>query len=85
MISASWSSSAKSEQAQSLKHLHPDATETDPCLQGISLRAVRPPVVFIHPPLDVAQHPFCDNTIAGCLQNDLPAIQLKRVTHSLGA
>ncbi|QNI64092.1 hypothetical protein SynA1544_01154 [Synechococcus sp. A15-44] len=37
----------------------------------------------MHPQLDVAQHPFCDDTIAGCLQNNLPAIQLKRVTHFL--
>ena len=72
---------ARSDQIQSLKHLSPNAAETEPGLNGIGLAAVRPPVVFIKAPFDVTHHPFSDDTITGNFQKDLPAIQLKRVSH----
>lgn len=72
---------ARSDQVQSLKHLRPNAAEAGPGPQRIRLGAVGPPVVFIVAPMDLTHHPFIDNTIAGCLQNDMPAIQLKRVSH----
>ena len=72
---------ARPDQVQSLKHLSPNAAEKEPNLNGIGLAGLGPPVVFIKAPLDVAQHPFRDDTIARCLQNNLSAIQLKRVSH----
>lgn len=71
----------QSEQVQSLKHLSSDTAETEPCLNGIGLAGVGPPVVLINPPLDVTRHPSSDNSITGRVQNDGPAIQLKRVHH----
>ena len=71
---------ARSDQIQSLKHLSSNPAETKPSLNGIGLAGVGPPVVFIQAPLDVTHHPFSDDTIAGCFQNDLPAVQLKRVS-----
>ena len=73
--------SAQSEQVHSLNHLSPNAAKAEPSLNCIGLAGVGAPVVFINATLDMTYHPFSDDAITGCFQNDLPAIQLKRVSH----
>ena len=74
----------RSEQVQCLKHLSPNTAEAEPSLHCIGLAVVGAPVIFLNAPLDLKHNPFSDNTVTGCFQGDLPAIQFNGVSHFLG-